>query len=46
MTGKQRREEIIHILSQQEQPYYGNLLAKQLQVSRQVVVEDIASLRA
>ena len=46
MTGKQRREEIIHILSKQEQPYSGTLLAKQLQVSRQVVVQDIALLRA
>lgn len=45
MTGKQRREEIIHILSKQEQPYSGTLLAKQLQVSRQVVVQDIALLR-
>ena len=46
MTGKQRREEIIHILSKQEQPYSGTLLAKQLHVSRQVVVQDIALLRA
>lgn len=46
MTGKARREKIIQILSKQEQPYSGTALAKQLQVSRQVVVQDIALLRA
>lgn len=46
MTGKQRREKIIAILSDHQQPLSGTELSKQLQVSRQVVVQDIALLRA
>lgn len=46
MTGQQRREEIISIMKNSESPMSGTALAKQLKVSRQVVVQDIALLRA
>lgn len=46
MTGQQRREEIISILKNSESPMSGTALAKQVNVSRQVVVQDIALLRA
>lgn len=46
MKGKERREQIIRILSNSKQAISGMNLAKQLQVSRQVIVQDIALLRA
>lgn len=46
MTGQQRREEIISIIKNSESPMSGTALAKQVNVSRQVVVQDIALLRA
>lgn len=46
MEGDSRRERIIEILSNSEQPLSGTCLAKQMQVSRQVIVQDIALLRA
>lgn len=46
MTGKERREKIIHILGKSVQPVSGSALAKELGVSRQVVVTDMALLRA
>ena len=49
MSGEQRREEILKILSEKSHqgvPISGLELAKQLQVSRQIIVQDIALLRA
>lgn len=46
MTGKERREQIIRILSGSDQPVSGASLASQLHVSRQAIVQDIALLRA
>lgn len=49
MSGEQRREEILKILWEKSRvgtPIPGTELAKQLQVSRQVIVQDIALLRA
>lgn len=46
MTGEQRREAIIEILRKSDKPVSGTYLAKKLQVSRQVIVQDIALLRA
>lgn len=45
MDGKVRRQEIIQRLEQSTQPLSGSMLAKQLGVSRQVIVQDIALLR-
>lgn len=42
----ERRENILRILSEQQQPVSGISLAKELNVSRQVIVQDIALLRA
>lgn len=46
MTGEERRTKIIEILHSGEEPVSGAELAKQLNVSRQVIVQDIALLRA
>lgn len=46
MTGEQRREQIISIIKNSNSPISGTALAKQVDVSRQVVVQDIALLRA
>ena len=46
MSGKDRRERILQILEKSKTAVPGNLLAAQLQVSRQVIVQDIALLRA
>ena len=49
MDGDKRREEIIRILEEKQDkktPIAGTELAKQLGVSRQVIVQDIALLRA
>ena len=46
MTGKQRRTEIRRLLQQAQQPLTGTALAKGLHVSRQVIVQDIALMRA
>ncbi len=46
MSGEKRREKMLAILRNAKQPVSGTLLAKQLGVSRQVVVQDIALLRA
>jgi len=46
MDGIKRREKIIEILSSQDAPISGSTLAKILKVSRQVIVQDIALLRA
>ena len=46
MTGEQRRTEIRRMLQQAQQPLTGTALARGLQVSRQVIVQDIALMRA
>ena len=46
MEGEKRREEIISCLTKSTQPISGAELAKSLHVSRQVIVQDIALLRA
>lgn len=46
MYGDGRREQIIQILSGNSQPVSGTELALRLGVSRQVIVQDIALLRA
>ena len=46
MNGKERRIRIIDLLKNSEVPLSGTQLSKQLGVSRQVIVQDIALLRA
>ena len=46
MEGKLRREKLITLLQQADAPVSGTNLAKHLGVSRQVIVQDIALLRA
>ncbi|BBF44680.1 transcriptional repressor for NAD biosynthesis in gram-positives [Lachnospiraceae bacterium KM106-2] len=46
MDGKTRRERIIQMLIESEDAISGSELAKRLGVSRQVIVQDIALLRA
>jgi len=46
MTGEERRAKIIEILRSSEEPVSGAELSKKLNVSRQVIVQDIALLRA
>lgn len=46
MEGSDRREQLIQILTKQHSPVSGTELAKQLGVSRQIIVQDIALLRA
>ena len=46
MTGEQRRSEIRRMLQQAQQPLTGTALARGLHVSRQVIVQDIALMRA
>lgn len=45
MKGQERREEIIRILQASETPVPGTELAARLDVSRQVIVQDMALLR-
>ncbi|MCI8515033.1 MAG: transcription repressor NadR [Lachnospiraceae bacterium] len=45
MDGSERRERIIAILTEEKEAVSGSRLAKQLGVSRQVIVQDIALLR-
>ena len=44
--GEERREYIIQLLTQTKKPISGTELARQMKVSRQVIVQDIALLRA
>ena len=44
--GEERREHIIKLLTQTKKPISGTELARQMKVSRQVIVQDIALLRA
>ncbi len=46
MESKRRREKLLARLGETERPLTGADLAQQLQVSRQVIVQDIAILRA
>lgn len=46
IDGKKRREQILKILGQTDGPVTGTALAKKLGVSRQIIVQDIALLRA
>ena len=46
LKNSQRRDEILKILKQASQPVPGTDLAQRFQVSRQVIVQDIAILRA
>lgn len=46
MDGDARRLKILEILNQEKDPIPGNELAKRMGVSRQVIVQDIALLRA
>jgi transcriptional regulator of NAD metabolism len=46
MTSEKRRESIITDLKRSDTPLTGAYLAKQYQVSRQIIVQDVAILRA
>lgn len=46
MTGEQRRETIKQMLQQSHRPLTGTALAEEFHVSRQVIVQDIALMRA
>ena len=46
MKAIERRENILRILAEKQEPVSGINLAKELNVSRQVIVQDIALLRA
>ena len=46
MSGEERREKMLDLIKNSEQPISGTALAKTFEISRQVVVQDIALLRA
>ncbi len=46
MDGEKRREKLIQILQENREPVSGTELAARLSVSRQIIVQDIALLRA
>lgn len=46
MDGEQRRALIVELLHTEKEPLSGTVLARRLGVSRQVIVQDIALLRA
>lgn len=46
LSGQERREQILKILKTSERPVAGTELARQLCVSRQVIVQDMALIRA
>ena len=46
MSGQERREEIIKIIKNSGRPVAGTDLANKLGVSRQVIVQDMALIRA
>ena len=46
MSSNERREKLLQILKKSDKPVIGSELSAELQVSRQVVVKDIALLRA
>lgn len=46
MKAEKRREEILSLMGNTENPLPANVLAERFKVSRQVIVQDIAILRA
>ncbi len=46
MDANERRQEILNILQLSDEPVKGTDISEQLEVSRQVIVQDIAILRA
>jgi len=46
MKGKERRKEIVALIMAAEVPVSGSVLSERLGVSRQIIVQDIAMLRA
>ena len=46
MNGAERRKQLLNILSSSNNPVSGGTLAKGLNVSRQIIVQDISLLRA
>lgn len=46
MTGTERRKMIVERMENSEMPVSGTALAKECEVSRQVIVQDIALIRA
>lgn len=46
MTGDKRRAKLLQLLKEQGQPLSGSALARMCHVSRQVIVQDIALMRA
>lgn len=46
MTGEERRNRILQLLKEQDAPLSGTALANEFHVSRQVIVQDIALMRA
>lgn len=46
LSGQERREQILKILKNSTSPVAGTDLAKQLDVSRQIIVQDMALIRA
>ncbi len=46
MTGEERRAQIVKIIQSATAPISGTALAKQLGVSRQIIVQDLALIRA
>lgn len=46
MSGEERRDELLNMLQTASAPIPGTELAKRLEVSRQVIVQDIALIRA
>ena len=46
MTGSERRDQIVKRIQKSEVPVSGTQLAKEYEVSRQVIVQDIALIRA
>ncbi len=46
LSGQERREQIIEILQKSDKPLSGTELAKILDVSRQIIVQDMALIRA
>lgn len=46
MNADERKKEILNILKEQEEPVTGAELAKRFHVTRQIIVQDVALLRA
>lgn len=46
MNGEERRNELLKILSESKVPVSGSELSRKLNVTRQVIVQDVALLRA